>query len=118
MLACDHLTGAGRDTGATAFAQRRVDPANTFVFKEVDGIERAQIVADTAARAPLLVNTGADGLDLDLALADQCEHARRRSRYLAYARRDVFGPLACSGDKDAVRHRGNRVELWMPLDEE
>jgi hypothetical protein len=42
---------AGRHAGATALAKRLVDFGYHQVFVEEDGIERTQVVADSAARA-------------------------------------------------------------------
>ena len=69
----DRSGRAGSHTGTAALAKRLVDLRNHLVFMEQDRIERAQIIADPAARALLLVDRGTYRLKLQLAAFSQRE---------------------------------------------
>ncbi len=73
--AADCPSRAGCHTGAAALAERRVDFGDHAIFVEEDGVERAQVVADAAAGAFVLVDAGAHRFQGDLALLDASQDA-------------------------------------------
>ena len=84
---------------------------------EENGIERAQVVADAAARAFFFDHAGSHRFQCNLSLLDPAEHARCRSCTLRHAGGNIFRSLGAAGDKDAFGHRRNRVELRVLFDE-
>ena len=65
-----------------------------LVLVEDDGVVGAQVVADAAAGAVLLVDVGPHRLHHHRALADEAQHAGRCGRALGHRVGDVLWPLA------------------------
>ena len=78
----------------------------------------AEVVADPAAAAILLVNLRADWVDGYLATRYHREHPPGGGAGLGHGVGNVFGALGATGDVDAVGGGGEGIQLGMLLQQE
>ena len=107
---------AGCHTGAASLAERRIDLRYHAVFVEENGIEWAQVVADPAAGALVLVDAGADRLQGRSRLVGFVPARGLLQLRLERRAGDILGSLNATGDEDAFSHCCHRVQLGMSFD--